>query len=143
MDEVWIRKMRFPVESILIYFTKFCIERREHTYFDRRKLQNFLYKTKKEFPKILGELHFDGYNYSDDAEQELSNLVGSRMMESIGLDFHPHELSKGLLSLSGEIDPKYKTDLEKIAEKFYNEVGCNRRGEIEKHSRFNSIDDIF
>ncbi len=62
-------------------------------------------------------------------------------MISYGCDFHPHELSIGMLKMYEKIPEKDKPKLAELAQKFYDELGCNREGRV-GHSKFESIENL-
>ncbi len=136
-----MEKIETPVTSILVYFAKLCIGKKEHPCIINN-LQYFFYKIKKDFPKVLGGLSYDEDRYSEKVEWELSNLMGSGILGFWMRNPCPYEPRKIILSLDKDVKRKYKKDLKKISEKLYEELGCNKRGELGKHSKFNSIDEL-
>lgn len=129
--------MNFPVQKILAYFTKICIDKEEIPYFDRGRLVSFFHDNKRNYPLVLGNIRFNEfYVTSEDIEEELFHLMCCRMLCSWGPDFHPHQTSKAMLIVYNKIPDEEKKKLSELANKFYENVGCYRR-------KFKSIDNLF
>jgi len=135
--------MEYPIQKTLACFTKICIDKKEIPCFDGQNLINFFYKNKKDYPEILGNIHFNEiYRTSEQIDLELWSLEVSRMVVSWGLDFHPYETSKAMLIKYDKIPADEKKKLNKLAKKFYKILGCNRSGRHKKHTKFNSLDNL-
>ncbi len=125
--------MDFPVQTTLMYFAKICDEKKEFAGFDKNKVKGFFYKIEKDYPNI-----FDSMTERT-LEDELSGFGITSIIQSINPRYHPHFISPGMSKVWFKRHEKeYKNhdkDFMEIAQKFYNEVGCNFRGELGKRTK--------
>lgn len=125
--------MRFPVQTTLMYFSKLCDKKKEFAGFDYKQIKSFFNKIEKDYPKIFDE------STELSRESELDNFNISGIIKSIVPYYHPHFISPGMskIKLWVEKYKKYKEhekDLEEIAQKFYDELGCSITGKKGKHT---------
>ena len=119
-----------PVSKTLAVFANLCFEKGERAYFNRRELVGFLRRNKEEYPVALGEVDFYPQypNISEQIDDEIFNLLNSRLLCSWGPDFHPHEAEKSISYIYDKMPQEEKEYLQGLAKKMYEEVGCNRNG---------------
>jgi hypothetical protein len=106
-------------------------------------VDKFFYNIKKEYPKEFKMVWFDtngGSPSSDIVSQANSDMLICGYLFSWAPRFNPHFISKNALERFEEI--KNKETYMKIAEKLYNEFGCDENGNIGKHTKFNSLEKI-
>jgi hypothetical protein len=129
-------KIDNPVIKLMAVFADLCSEKREVAYFDRRGLISFLKKNKEEFPKILHNVHFHpDYDSSEEVDNEMFNLIVSRLMCSWGMYFNPHQILDGISHYSKKIPKEEKDCLRGLAKKMYDELGCDKQGILGRHTQ--------
>lgn len=126
-------------------FAKFCIDKKEVPYFeyDSTKIDKFFYNMKEEYPK-----EFEMVSFNTTGHQPFSEVVSQAKMDmltcgylySLGINFNPHFVSKAFLTDFEKIKNK-KIYLD-IAEKLYNEFGCDVNRNLEKRTEFKSLEDL-
>jgi hypothetical protein len=130
------KKMDNSVIKLMAVFADLCSEKREVAYFDRRGLISFLKKSKEEFPEILHNVDFHPvYDSSEEVDNEMFNLIVSGLLCSWGTDFNPHQILRGISHYSKKIPKEEKNCLRGLAEKMYDELGCDERGILGKHTQ--------
>jgi len=125
--------MDLPIQATLRYFSKICDERNEFPGFDMERVEEFFYKIKKDYPKVFSSMT------EETIERELSNFRITGTVQFVGPRYHPHFVSPGM---SKAFDRLYndefrenQKELEEIAQRFYDEVGCNFKGELGKRTK--------
>ncbi|MCK9568174.1 hypothetical protein M0R72_04445 [Candidatus Pacearchaeota archaeon] len=118
-----------PLDKLFASFTNLCVNiKGKSPCFDRRRLTNFLLNNKKEFPAILGYIRFEGSpisQFSEEVEQDLFNLQYSKLLSVQAPDLRYYEFDNKMISMYEKISNEERKSLDELAEKMYNEIGCN------------------
>jgi hypothetical protein len=124
-------------------FAKFCINKNEIPYFeyDSAKIDKFFYAMKQKYPE-----EFEMVSFDINGHQPFSKIVSEAKMDMLicgylfSWDENPHFISKNALKDFEEIkDKKIYLD---VAEKLYNEFGCDINRNFEKRTKFKSLDEL-
>ena len=127
-------------------FAKFCIDKKEIPYFKDNYsggIDKFFYDMKKEYPKEFKMVRFDtngGPPSSATVDEAKLDMLTCGYLYSFAPRFNPHFISKDILKYFEQIEDK-KAYLD-IAEKLYNEFGCDENGNIGKHTNFRELENI-
>jgi hypothetical protein len=128
----------------LICFAKICDEKKEPAFFKGNNtslIYNFFYKMSLKYPDDLKDLNFikgDSHYISNKIEQEWNNLNLRQVVQPWGRNYHPFEASKKISGLYDTLENK--ETFKKIAQDFYNELGCDNEGKMRKEVDYNTID---
>jgi hypothetical protein len=128
-------------------FTKFCIDKKEIPYFmyNWGKINPFFYNMKEKYPKEFEMVYFNTNSeipFSDSISQAENDMFICGLLYSLTPRFNPHFVSKGILKYFKKKIKNKKAYMD-IAEKFYNEFGCNKHGDVGKHEKFTKLEDIY
>jgi len=119
------------MKKTLMYFAKICDEKNELPAFDMQELKVFFYKVEKDYPRIFENLK-EGAR-----EEELDTFTMSGIIQSINPQYHPHFISPGMSRIWEKkgIYKEIDKDIIEIAQRFYNEAGCNLEGIVGKRTK--------
>ncbi|HPD81966.1 MAG TPA: hypothetical protein PK357_02600 [Candidatus Pacearchaeota archaeon] len=127
-------------------FAKFCIDKNEVPSFNddySAKMDGFFYRMKKKYPKEFEMVWFDtngGPQTSKTISEARSDMLKCGYLYSFSPRFNPNFISKDILKDFNRYK-KVEAYMD-IAEKFYNEFGCDQSGNIGKHTKFTSLEEI-
>lgn len=126
-------------------FAKFCIDKKEIPYFmwNSTEMDKFFYNIQKKYPKEFKMVWFNTNGhcpFSEIISEAKSDMLTCGLLYSLAPRFNPHFISKDILkSFNGYENEKAYLN---VAEKFYNEFGCDEKGSIGKNTKFDSLEDI-
>jgi hypothetical protein len=122
--------MDFPIQSTLVCFTKLCDDKNEIPCFNGREMNKFFYRIEKEYPKLFED------RLTSDIDEEVFTFKVSRILQSISPDFHPYLMSRGSgLIIYEKNKDKYEKEIYEVAQKFYDELGCDLEGKLGAHTK--------
>jgi len=135
-----------PMCPIFTYFVENCLNKKEVQFFttNYEKIHRFFYDAKLKYPEIFKEMNFNTnghFPFSKDIDEDLFILKSAGLLVSIS----PQER---LYLLSKRFPEKFpgsennQSELKTLANNFYNELGCDEKGNIGKHTKFNGLEKI-
>lgn len=134
-----------PIINSFAAFANLCKENKERPYFkyDYEEVNKFFYEMKQEYPKEFEMVLFNtnGHSpYSKAIEDANGTMFLSGYLGSYAPRFQPHFVLEKALEKFNEIENQ-EIYLD-IAKRFYDKFGCDERGEVGKHTKMKSLDDL-
>ena len=134
-----------PIINSFAAFANLCIDNNEKPFFkyDSSEINKFFYEMKQEYPK---EFEMVGFNtnghtpFSNEVDDAKTMMLICGYIYSYSPRFNPHVISKKSLKEFDKIkDQEIYLD---VAKRFYDKFGCDKNGEVGKHTKINNLEDL-